>query len=92
MDGLEKQHPQTKILSRDIGFRRDYGHSPYGDYDQNGDIYFPLSFHSSQYHPKERVIGIEINRNFKAYPFVELSQKKVPIEKRAGKPANYSGI
>ena len=88
----KKLHPQTKVLSRDIGFIHDYGRSPYGDYDQNGDIYFPLSFRSSQYHPIERVIGIEINVNFKAYPFVELSQKKVPIERRAGGPANYSGI
>ena len=88
----KKQHPQIKVLSNDIGFRRDYGRSPYGDYDQNGDIYFPMSFRSSQYHPKERVIGIEINGNFKAYPFVELSPKKIPIERRVGGPANYSGI
>jgi hypothetical protein len=26
------------------------------------------------------VIGIEINGNFKAYPFVELSQKKSPLK------------
>ena len=30
----KKQHPQTKVLSRDTGFRRDYGRSPYGDYDK----------------------------------------------------------
>ena len=35
----KKQHPQTKVLSRDTGFRRDYRRSPYGDYDQNGDIF-----------------------------------------------------
>ena len=52
----------------------------------------PLSFLSIHYHPKERVIGIEINGNLKVYPFVELSQKKIPIERRAGGPANYSGI
>ena len=74
------------------GFIHDYGRSPYSDYDKNGDIYFTLSFRSCQYHPKECVIGIENNGNFKAYPFVELSQKKVPIERRAGGPANYSGI
>ena len=39
-----------------------------------------LSFRSCQYHPKERVIGIENNGNFKAYPFVELSQKKSPLK------------
>ena len=92
MGGLWKQHPQTKVLSRDTGFRRDDELSPYGYYDQNGDIFFPLSFHISHHHPKEHVIGIEFNGNFKAYPFVELSQKKVPIERRAGGPANYSGI
>ena len=76
----KKQHPQTEVLSKDTGFSRAYGRSPYGDYDENGDIYFPLSFRSSQYHPKERVIGIEINGNFKAYPFVELSQLKSPLK------------
>ena len=74
MGGLWKQHPQTKVLSRDICIIHDYGRSPYSDYDLNGDIYFTLSFRSCQYHPKERVIGIENNGNFKAYPFVELPQ------------------
>ena len=76
----KKQHPQTEVLSKDTGFSRAYGRSPYGDYDENGDIYFPLSFRSSQYHPKERVIGVEFNGEFKAYPFAELSQVKSPLE------------
>ena len=76
----KKQHPQTKVLSRETGYSRNYARSPYGDYDENGDIYFPLSFRSSQYQPKERVIGIEVNGNFKAYPFAELSQVKSPLE------------
>ena len=53
---------------------------PTGTYDEIGDIYFPLSFRSSQYHPKERVIGVEVNGRLKAYPFVELSQAKFPLE------------
>ena len=69
-----------KSFLRDAGFIHDYGRSPYSDYDQNGDIYFPMSFRSSQYHPKERVIGIEINGNFKAYPFVGVSQKKSALK------------
>lgn len=75
-----KRNPNTKVLSLDTGYRRDYSRSPYGDYDENGDIYFPLSFRSSQYHPKERVIGIEINGKFKAYPFKELSRVNSPLE------------
>jgi len=43
-------------------------------------IYFPpLSFRSSLYHPKERVIGVKFDGEFKAYPFVELSQLKSPL-------------
>jgi hypothetical protein len=76
----KKHHPQTEVISKDTGFSRAYGRSPYGDYDENGDIYFPLSFRSSQYHPKERVIGVEFNGEFKAYPFAELSQVKSPLE------------
>ena len=76
----KKQHPETKILSRDAGYGRDYLRSQYGDYDENGDIYFPVSFRSSQYHPKERVIGVNTNDRFKAHPLVELYRAKSPLE------------
>jgi len=38
------------------------------------------------------VIGIEINGNFKAYPFVELSQKKSTLKGLLVGQKNYSGI
>tara|TARA_B100000586_G_scaffold24277_1_gene15981 strand:+ start:105 stop:527 length:423 start_codon:yes stop_codon:yes gene_type:complete len=75
-----KQHLETKILSRDSVYGRDYLRSQYGDYDENGDIYFPVSFRSSQYHPKERVIGANTNDRFKANPLVELYRAKSPLE------------
>ena len=81
----KKQHPQIKVLSRDIGFRRDYGRSPYGDYDQNGDIYFPMSFRSSQYHPKERVIGLEINGKLQSLSICRIISTKVTTGRRAGR-------
>ena len=31
-------------------------------------------------HPKKRVIEVEVNGHFKAYPFVELPQAKYPLE------------
>lgn len=69
-----KKHPNTQVLSTDTGFGRDYSRSPYGDYDNNGAIYFPVSKESRAYHPKERVLGIEINGQFRAYPFEELAK------------------
>ena len=75
-----KQHLETKILSRDAVYGRDYLRSQYGDYDENGDIYFPVSFRSSQYHPKERVIGVNTDDHLKAHPLVELYRAKSPLE------------
>lgn len=69
-----KQHPNTKVLSTDTGFNKDYSRSPYGDYDQNTDTYFPVSAKSRKYHPKERVMGVTINGKHKAYPFAELAK------------------
>ncbi len=69
-----EQHPDTQVLSTETGFSRDYARSPYGDYDSNGTLYFPVSKESRAYHPKERVLGIEINGQFRAYPFEELAK------------------
>ncbi len=70
----KQQYPQTKVLSIDTGYSRDYNRSPYQDYDNNRSILFPVSAKSNQYHPKERVLGICIKQRCKAYPFSELSR------------------
>ena len=69
----KKQHPQTKVLSTDTGYSRNYNQSPYQGYDNNRSIFFPLSAKSNRYHPKERVLGVCIKERCKAYPFAELS-------------------
>jgi len=67
-------YPDGLVLSRDTGFLRNYAESPYGRYDESPVLYFPVEFLSQAYHPKERVLGVEINGKFKAYPFVELAK------------------
>lgn len=69
-----KRHPDTLVLSVDTGFERDYGRDPYEGYVQNPAVLFPVTGQSARYHPKEQVIGVELNGQFKAYPFVELSK------------------
>ena len=76
----KKQHPETKILSRDASYGREDLRSQYGDYDENGDIYFPVSFLSSLYHYKELVNGENTNDRFKANPLVEFYRAKSPLE------------
>jgi len=69
-----REHPETRVLSTDTGYRRDYKRDPYGDYGKERGLYFPVSAESRRYHPKERVLGVEIDGVFKAYPFAELSR------------------
>lgn len=69
-----KHHPATRVLSTRTGYRRNYQQSPYGDYTSNDDVYFPVNNRSRRYHPKERVIGIEVDGKFRAYPFSEMSK------------------
>lgn len=73
-DRWRQQHPETQVLSMQTGYRRDYQRHPYGDYDQDGAVYFPLRHRSARYHPKERVIGLTIGERHKAYPVSELEK------------------
>ncbi|MBD3609948.1 MAG: DUF3179 domain-containing protein [Gammaproteobacteria bacterium] len=71
----KKQHPDSEVLSTDTGYWRNYSRHPYGDYDLNKALYFPVSNTSARYHPKERVIGLTLGEQAKAYPVSELEKK-----------------
>lgn len=82
----KKKHPDTLVLSTITGYVRDYNRNPYSDYDSSTDIFFPVDYKAGKYHPKERVIGLEIDGQFKAYPFQELDKHGTAIsETFAGK-------
>ncbi|MCG7900152.1 MAG: DUF3179 domain-containing protein [Candidatus Thiodiazotropha weberae] len=74
------RYPGTLVLSDDTGFSRNYQRSPYQGYEKSRDLYFPVEFRAKGYHPKERVLGLEINDSYKAYPFIELSKTDGLIE------------
>lgn len=79
-----EQHPESEVLSRDTGYRRDYDRDPYGAYAESREIMFPVEFRARGYHPKERVIGLDLDGAQKAWPFVELRQTDGRIEDRVG--------
>jgi hypothetical protein len=66
--------PQTVVLSTDTGFARDYRRDPYAGYQEEATLYFPVAQRSHRYHPKERVLGLEVDGRYKAYPFAELAR------------------
>jgi len=74
-DEWKKLYPETEVLSENTGFSRNYNRNPYTGYETGAGIYFPVKFSSKRYHPKERVLGVEFDGKYKAYPFAELSKK-----------------
>ncbi len=68
-------HPETLVLSTDTGYSRDYTRNPYAGYEASRALYFQVSNKAPDiYHPKERVLGLEIDGKFKAYPFSEIDR------------------
>lgn len=67
-------HPSTLVLSMETGSSRDYSRDPYGNYDQIRDLMFDVDHFDPSYHPKEWIVGIEIQGSFKAYAFSELER------------------
>ena len=70
-----QRHPDTKVLSNYTGYSRDYGRNPYAGYEQSRQLFFQVNNEAPDtYHPKERVVGLDINGVYKAYPLVELDK------------------
>jgi len=74
-----QQHPNTEVLSTHTGFSRNYRHHPYGDYDTNRALLFPVANTNARYHPKERVIGLVLGDKSRAWPISELAKQRKAI-------------
>jgi hypothetical protein len=72
-------------LSDETGYRRDYDRDPYQGYETSERLMFRVDQTSWKYHPKEKVIGIELGGVTKAYPFSELNKVKSPVKDVLGK-------
>lgn len=70
-----RRHPDTRVLSDDTGYSRDYGRDPYAGYQASREIYFSVNHEApDSYHPKDIVLGLAIDGVYKAYPFNELDR------------------
>lgn len=62
-------YPDSEVLNLSTGFSRSYGQYPYGDYKTNqGRLVFPVSTTDNRRQLKERVLGVIIDGEAKAYP------------------------
>ena len=61
--------PSTKVVSTNTGHSRNYDVFPYGNYRSNNVVYFPVDNKDTRLSPKERVLGVLISDQAKAYSF-----------------------
>lgn len=79
----KKAHPQTKVLSRETGFNREYSRYPYGTYEQDDELYFGVQNEDRTLPLKTVVYGVNIAGKTKAYP-AEIIDQKIEITDQIG--------
>jgi len=66
------QYPDGVVLSNNTWFSRNYGlNSPYGDYDSNDDLYFPVSNSDSSLPKKTLLYVVNDNDYFRSVAFIK---------------------
>ena len=60
-------YPDTLVMTTETGYLRSYATDPYGNYYTEPRIMFPVEYKDDRIHPKEIIIGIEIDDVYKAY-------------------------
>jgi hypothetical protein len=80
----KKQYPDSKLLSRDTGFSRNYDETPYLGYEKSSLLYFQVGHTDDRYHKKENVIGLTIEGRSKVWPLSELNTTDVPLRDSIG--------
>ncbi|AHE98072.1 DUF3179 domain-containing protein [Thioalkalivibrio paradoxus] len=68
------EHPDTRVLSRDTDYARNYDHDPYAAYAEDEALMFPVRFRMQAMHPKTPVLGVRIGDHARAYPFAEFPE------------------
>jgi hypothetical protein len=61
-------YPDSFVLSHETGYNRNYRVYPYGNYKESDSLLFSVSNEDSRLHKKDRVHGIIVGGQTKAYP------------------------
>lgn len=71
-------HPTTRVLSLDTGFKRDYSEGAvYADYFSSPDLWFPAPRLDKRLNPKDEVFALVVNDQPKSYLLKKLQSKIV---------------
>ena len=74
-----EKYPSMDVLSKETGYSRSYDVSPYGDYDTNDKIYFPISINDTRLPAKEIMYIVNFGDNSVAFKRSALSESKEAV-------------
>ena len=85
---FKAKHPEGRVLSRETGYRRDYGTNPYAGYDAPGSSPFLYRGPETpdELRQNARVLGVELNGEAVAYPYERLEGVRVANDIVGGVP------
>ncbi len=78
-ENWKNQHPNTLVLSRHTGHEIDYAVNPYTDYETSRGLRYPINKVNKMMPLKEKVVGVEVNGAFRAYPLYVLQMENRPL-------------
>ena len=76
---LKEKWPNAEVLSTNTGYNRDYTFYPYGDYNSNDSILFPISIKDSRFPAKEIMFVVNAYDKSVAYPRKQLSSSPASV-------------
>lgn len=78
-------YPETKLLSRNTGFSRDYDDYPYGSFREESWLLFEVdNMDDTRLHRKARVLGINVGESSKVYPLRQFAADVEIINENVG--------
>lgn len=76
---FKNKWPNGQVLSIDTGHNRDYSFYPYRDYNDNEDIFFPISVKDNRFPVKEIMYVVNAYDKSVAFPVKQLSSSVVSV-------------
>ncbi len=72
-----EKYPSIEILSKETGYNRSYDVSPYGDYNTNTEIYFPISINDTRLPAKTIMYIVNVDNHSVAFERSALSESNI---------------
>ncbi len=81
----KEKFPNSQVLSRETGYDFPYAEAAYVGYDRTDEVPFPVVAENDDFKPKELVMGVSVDGQFKAYPLRSIKKKKNKFDDLIGR-------